>query len=501
LPPRQNELDRFRAGLARTYGDRVAPAEQVIAQVSTGSLTLDWALREGGWRESRIHEIVGPPDSAKTTLVICSMAAALRKYPERGVGYVDMEGTFEDDWAEANGLDLSCVEHLYADFSEQASDQARSLCRSGLYSMVVVDSIGAMESVKALEKDAVDPLPGRNAQVITRMCKHLASLSRQHRVTVILVNQLRAQIGSMGGDVSAGPKEMQHATTTRVQMTGGRQEPVKMQFYPGEDAEIVSRQFRGRVTRSKVVPPGRVAEFWVNNRPTDDYGPAGINEVDEYISVGVRLGAIEQDNGGNYTLPGTGKIKGRAGAVRALRGDEKLRRAVREAIFRLEGTSADLPVRVGRRPVLPAQLGRVPGRGPRRDRMGVAIARHGRPAARAARLGPAPGLGDGPANRRGRAVHHGRRLARRPGGAPDLRHRAVRGLPGVAVRPGPGRAAPPAARGQGGRRHVLDRGLPPAGPDPGQLHHAQGRHVRHHVGRRAPDGDLRRHHRGRCPDP
>ena len=293
-PPRR-ELDKFRDDLARTYGSRLAPrtGEPAAYEVlPTGSLTLDWALRLGGWIRGRIHEIVGPPDSAKTTLMIGSMAQAARAEPRKGIGYVDLEGTFDDAWAAVNGLDLAFVEHLYADDSETASNQARNLCRSGLFSLVVVDSIGAMESRLALDKDAKETLPGRNAQVITRMCKHLGSLTRTTGTTCLLVNQLRAQIGGVGAPVSAGPYEMQHATTTRVQMSGGRQEPIKMQFYPGEDAEVVARQFRGRVTRSKAVPPGRAAEFWVNNRLTPEYGPAGINEVDEYISVGVRLGVI-----------------------------------------------------------------------------------------------------------------------------------------------------------------------------------------------------------------
>ena len=339
MPPRQSELDRFRESLQKTYGDRLAPKPQdqkPYEVISTGSLTLDWALRLGGWVRGRIHEVVGPPDSAKTTLIINGMARAALQYPRKGIGYVDMEGTFDDDWAAANGLDLAYVEHLYADNSEQASDQARGLLRTGLYSMVVVDSIGAMESRKALEKGAEDKQPGINAQVISRMCKGMASLARTTSTTVILVNQLRANYGGMGGDVSAGPKVMQHATSTKVQMTGGREEPLKLQFFPGMDAEIVARQFRGRVTRSKTVPPGRVAEFWVNNRFTPDYGPPGINVVDEYVSVGVRLGVIDQGGGGIYTLPGGVKAKGRGAVIEKLRGSEQLRAEVRRAIFNLE---------------------------------------------------------------------------------------------------------------------------------------------------------------------
>lgn len=337
MPPRQTDLARFRDSLVSTYGDRVAPRREKPAPyevLSTGSLTVDYALRKGGLVKGREHEIVGAPDSAKTTLVICAMAWAQRKYPRKGIGYVDMEGTFDDEWAVRNGLNIGGdFEHLYADDSEDASDQMRTMARSGLYSLLVLDSIGAMESRKALAKDAKDPLPGANAQVVTRMCKHLGSLTRQTGTTVILVNQLRAQIGSTGADVSAGPKEMQHATTTRIAMSGGREEPVKMIFEPGQPAETVCRQFKARVTRSKAVPVDRIAEFWVNNRDTAEYGPAGINQVDEYVSVGVRTGAIERDGAGNYTLPGEPKVKGRAAAVQLLRSRPDLREAVRKRIF------------------------------------------------------------------------------------------------------------------------------------------------------------------------
>lgn len=344
MPPRPTELAKFRDALVSTYGDRVAPRrdEAVPYEVlSTGSLTVDYALRIGGLVKGREHEIVGAPDSAKTTLVICAMAWAQRKYPRKAVGYIDMEGTFDDAWAIRNGLNIGGdFDHLYADDSENASDTMRKLVRSGLYSLVVIDSIGAMESRTNLDKPADKTKPGDNAQVISRMVKHLGSLSRTTGTTVILVNQLRANYGGMGGDVSAGPKPMQHATTTRIAMTSGREEPVKMVFEVGQPAETVSRQFKARVTRSKAVPVDRIGEFWVNNRDTAEYGPAGINVIDEYVSVGIRTGAIEQDGGGNYTLPPakpggdrSPKIKGRGKLVELLRSQPELCEIVRKHIF------------------------------------------------------------------------------------------------------------------------------------------------------------------------
>src|ERR1700734_1679453 len=121
MPPR-SKLAEFREKLDRSYGDRVAPRVSVPApheSVSTGSLTLDYALRTGGLVVGRIYELVGAPDCAKTTVVINAAAEFQRRFPDRAVGYVDMEGTFDDHWAVQNGLDLGELwDHVYPEHSE-----------------------------------------------------------------------------------------------------------------------------------------------------------------------------------------------------------------------------------------------------------------------------------------------------------------------------------------------------------------------------------------------
>jgi recombination protein RecA len=340
VPPRQSAREKFHEDLVKTYGSRVAPARTEAPDgpdyevISSGSLTMDYALRLGGLIRGRVHELVGSPDCAKTTAMINAMASAQRSDPGKQVGYVDMEGTFDDYWASLNGLDLGPqFDHVYADDSEDAADQARKMCSSGLYSLLVLDSIGGMESRKALSRDAVDELPGRNAQVVTRMCKVLASLTRRTGTTVMLVNQLRSNIGTMGADKSAGPKALQHATTSRIQMGRGGDEPLKLKMEEGMDPEIVALQFKARVTRAKGFAPGRIATFWVNNRATDDYGPAGLNRIDEYLTMGARCGAFQLD-GSWYTIEGVEKrLNGRSAAAKALLANPEALAVIRERVL------------------------------------------------------------------------------------------------------------------------------------------------------------------------
>ena len=346
---KMSALSRFAEDMQKQYGDkRAGPAPRELVTVSTGVLSLDYSLRRGGWPMSHIVEIMGPPDTGKTFVVTKTMAELRRAFPGKGIAYIDMEKTFDYDWATVNGLDCSeeaetagFWQHKHPMDSEDASDMARKCCMSGLFSGVIVDSVGGMESRKAFTgskgelRDAESELVGRNAQVITRMVKHLAGLAWQTGTLVILVNQPRAVISSQGlPDQSAGPKAMQHATTVRVVMKKGSQQPFKMMFEEGENAkpEVVAVQVEARVTRSKVFPVGGTAEFWINNRDTEERGPAGLDMLEETVRIGLRTGAIIR-NGSYYQVPGVPQFNGRPAMVAYLREHRDKLEVIKQRIF------------------------------------------------------------------------------------------------------------------------------------------------------------------------
>ena len=313
-------MDALREQLVKRYGDgRVMRREEVTEYeiISTGSLTLDYATRVGGWVRGRTHEIVGVEGVGKTTLAILGMIEAQQDEPDLAVGYIDMEQTFDYDWAEELGLDTSDERfvHIYPDNSEDVADQLKMQVRTGLFSMLVVDSIGGMESKNALEKDAGDVDMMSNAKVITRMVKAVAVLARKHRVAIIFINQLRAN-PNQGPDVSAGPKALKYNTTMKVDLrrASGDQPSdtqITMKFEDNPDPISIGIKMKARVVRNKVAPQGFSGEFWIFNVDTPEWGPIGINKADEALSIGVRLGIIEQGGGGNYTLPDGRKARGR----------------------------------------------------------------------------------------------------------------------------------------------------------------------------------------------
>jgi recombination protein RecA len=205
----------------------------------------------------------------------------------------------------------------------------------------VIDSIGGMESKIAFEKDAEDVVMGKNAQVITRMAKQLAVLARENNITVLYVNQLRADLSGRGFDKAAGPKAFGYSTTTSVSLArkGGLTDSVHFAG-TGDNKEEVGRLYAAKVQRNRIAAQGRKAEFWFSNQPSQEFGPVGIDRVDEAVNVGIRMGAIKQ-SGGFYTPPGYKKaIRGRETLVATLRKDIDVVEEIRRVA--LESVSADV---------------------------------------------------------------------------------------------------------------------------------------------------------------
>jgi RecA/RadA recombinase len=335
-------LEAFAARMAGKYGpEKISNGPPAII-VPTSSVYIDWALRVGGLQLGRVYEILGPKDSAKSTLGIGAMIQHLLMFENRGVGYVNLEGTFDPKRSTAMGLDCSKAAKkagrwfpMLADTSEEASDMSRDLIASGLVSCIVIDSIGAMESKRVLDKTAEKAADDgrRNASVITKLTKALSTGARNNQCTVILINQPRANQTGMGGDVSAGPKAMQHSTTAKIEMRPqlGEEDTRKIKADGDPTPELVSHKVVARVSRMKNGLAGRVAEPWVNRVASVPYGPPGWDDADSYLTIGTRENIIKL-GGSYYTFPDGERVNGRLAAAAYLRANPDACKAIRAEI-------------------------------------------------------------------------------------------------------------------------------------------------------------------------
>jgi RecA/RadA recombinase len=335
-PP--SSLAAFRASQEKRYPTQLVRQKQDVSLefISTGVSSLDAKLG-GGWALGRYHQVIGQPNSCKTAMMIIAMVNALEKYPDKGVSYIDIENTVTESRFLDHGLDPDDPRFFWRkpNSAEEVCDMLREDMRTGLFSMVAVDSVGAMEREDALyEKSASEVVMGKAAQLLTRMSKQVATISRQTNTAVLQVNQYRKNFDG-GPDQAAGPMIMGYMTTDSVVMRRlfGAENVLTIKGDDGEDIEV-AHKVAAKVERSKLVPQGGVAQFWYH-KVDSDYGTVGIDVVKETFDQAIKCGALykEKETSSWWFFPDGSKENGEKAVLARLRDDEKSLEAVRAAIL------------------------------------------------------------------------------------------------------------------------------------------------------------------------
>ncbi|MEQ1678479.1 MAG: AAA family ATPase, partial [Chitinophagaceae bacterium] len=204
-------LDDVLKGLNKTYGKPViSQADKIIypklTRLSTGSLAIDLELG-GGVPFGKVTMIVANESAGKTTLAI-NMIVEAQKLGKRVV-FIDVEGTFDKDWAETIGVDLSKLHIAIPDVGEQAVDILDAVVQSNEAGLVILDSIAALMPAAELNKPMIDvdskgeyesspEQIGDRALMLNRAVRKLTSAlnkineeGERNQTAVVLINQFR----------------------------------------------------------------------------------------------------------------------------------------------------------------------------------------------------------------------------------------------------------------------------------------------------------------------
>jgi recombination protein RecA len=279
---RQHSLDKTLSDLTKRFGDgaimRLGEAHHMqVDVIPSGSLALDIALGIGGIPRGRVTEVYGPESSGKTTL--CQHIVAEAQKRGGTCGYIDMEHALDPIYAAKCGVD---VENLYIsqpDTGEQALEIAEALVRSGAMDVVVIDSVAALVPRAEIEGEMGDSHMGLHARLMSQALRKLSGAIKQSNTAVIFTNQLRMKIGVMFGnpETTTGGNALKFYASIRLDVR--RIQAIKM----GQD--VTGSRTRIRVTKNKVAPPFREAEF-------DIMYNEGISKVGELVDMGVALEII-----------------------------------------------------------------------------------------------------------------------------------------------------------------------------------------------------------------
>ena len=110
--------------------------------ISTGSISIDYALGIGGFPRGRVVEVYGPESSGKTTLTLQVIAEAQKLGGM--AAFVDAEHALDAEYAKKLGVDIDNLLVSQPDNGEQALEIVEVLVRSGSVDVVVVDSVAAL---------------------------------------------------------------------------------------------------------------------------------------------------------------------------------------------------------------------------------------------------------------------------------------------------------------------------------------------------------------------
>jgi recombination protein RecA len=299
-----------------------------IEAISTGAISIDYALGIGGLPRGRVVEIFGPESSGKTTLALQVIAEA-----QRGGGmaaFVDAEHALDAQYAQKLGVDLENLLVSQPDNGEQALEIVEVLVRSNSVDVVVVDSVAALVPKAEIEGEMGEAQMGLQARLMSQALRKLTGVVSKSKTTLIFINQLREKIGVMFGnpETTTGGRALKFYASVRIDIR--RIAAIK------DGDQVIGGRTRVKVVKNKVAPPFREAEFDVM------YGE-GISREGDLLDLAVEKRIVEK-SGAWFAYAGERLGQGRENVKQFLRENPAIRQAIEERVRKDLGLTRDVEV-------------------------------------------------------------------------------------------------------------------------------------------------------------
>jgi recombination protein RecA len=317
---------QFGKGSIMRLGQRGAIAP--IEAISTGAISIDYALGVGGLPRGRVVEIFGPESSGKTTLALQVIAEAQKTGGM--AAFVDAEHALDAQYAQKLGVDLDNLLVSQPDNGEQALEIVEVLVRSNSVDVVVVDSVAALVPKAEIEGEMGEAQMGLQARLMSQALRKLTGAVSKSKTTLIFINQLREKIGVMFGnpETTTGGRALKFYASVRIDIR--RIASIK------DGDQIIGGRTRVKIVKNKVAPPFREAEFDVM------YGE-GISREGDLLDLAVEKRIVEK-SGAWFAFAGERLGQGRENAKQFLKDNPPVRQAVEDRVRKELGLVRDIEV-------------------------------------------------------------------------------------------------------------------------------------------------------------
>lgn len=222
--------------------------------------------------------------SHNTSLASCLCANAQERYPDDMVLFVDIEHALDLDYMRSFGVNTDPEKFILAQPSsiEEALTIMEDMCESGLFSLIVLDSVGAALTEDQLAKGMDENTMGSLAKRMSVGTNKLKTVASDTNTAILFINQTYASMSMYGGNVTKGGKALRYVASMRIQVS-------KKDLIASVDdkEEVVGQGLAYKFIKNKLAPPYKKGETLL-------YFGKGFDKFTEIIDLSIEFGFIKQ---------------------------------------------------------------------------------------------------------------------------------------------------------------------------------------------------------------
>jgi len=302
------KLEEVLERVNKTYGSgticRASEAKTLpVERVESGVFALDYEIG-GGFPKSRVTQIHGPFSSGKSLIGLKLTKSVQSQKRNSVVFWLDLEGVFDKEWAEVNGVDLKRLLISQPEYGQKGLDIAEEVVRSRECGLLVVDSVAAVIPKEEQEVSIEEWQMGLQARVINKFIRKITSALQPtdlrdyktaNECIVLLLNQERATMDKFHPIVTPGGWGKEFAASIVIGLRRGD--------WIEEDKRKVGHEICFRVEKNKTYTARRdgLFDFYIDE--TKGFKKGEIDNVKSIVLVGIDRGFIKR-SGSYYSFIG-----------------------------------------------------------------------------------------------------------------------------------------------------------------------------------------------------
>lgn len=251
--------------------------------IPSGSLLFDQATGIGGIALAKITEIYGENSVGKSSWAYSLCAQAQKKYPDKMVLYVDIESAVSLEYMQQFGVDISPEKFLIAspNSAEEGFDIMETMIDTGLFSLVVYDSVGASLTIDQIEKGVDQNTMASLAKKMSVGCNKIKNSAKLANTAVVFINQVYSSMAMYGSPTATkGGKALPYVASMRIQLS-------KRDLIASESnkEDVVGQALKFKFIKNKLGKPYQEGE-------TVLYFGKGFDQTYEVVDLAVQYGII-----------------------------------------------------------------------------------------------------------------------------------------------------------------------------------------------------------------